>query len=296
MGGMRDGAARPRGTPARYAAPWKHERPGGCTARGVRSADESSSLEGLPAGVCDQVGWSPVTVYSQAHSELLPPLGHTGVEVAPVGAVGVSWLAGTMPASGANGVADLWLMLPRLGLAGSCQSDHGDRHYEVGIHEDHWGWAVRGMGRGGASGTVYVEVRQGWLEADGAQASRAVQCLIGSEGVGLRLSRLDLAADYPWHSPRPSDYWAARGGWVTRTHRASWLLTVDGAGGEKLTIGSRSSTRYLRVYLKPEREVVRHELECKAELARELGGAIASGQDPASLWAAECARLIRWSA
>jgi DNA relaxase NicK len=141
---------------------------------------------------------------------------------------------------------------------------------------------------GGARGTVYVEVRQSVWETGVPGDLEA--WLLGS----VRPTRIDLAVDgYGSDRPGPAALFRRLPAAETRTHRRSWVLTVDGDGGEKLTVGARSSDRYLRVYVKGAGRV-RHELELKGAIARGAAEALVAGGDRASLFSAEYGRIVRW--
>lgn len=216
-------------------------------------------------------------------SGVLPPLGPTGVEPE---IVSLGWFAGTAapddpPATG-------WGIVR--GLVGPSTLSPGNRHYSAGVRADDWSWQVLWAGRGGAAGTVYVEVRQGVWEAlppDGAAD------LAGRLLTAVRCSRLDLAGDVLLPCALPSDLFAARDRARTRTHRGGWELMVRGDGGQKLTVGSRTSERYLRVYVKDVR--VRHELELKGATGRAACAAILSGDSLRAVWGAEYSRLVEWA-
>jgi DNA relaxase NicK len=72
------------------------------------------------------------------------------------------------------------------------------------------------------------------------------------------------------------------------------VLTVDAAGGEKLTIGSRVSPRYGRIYLKDDPPRVRHELELKQDVAGQAWDLYRAGFDLGAIFAAEYGRLVEW--
>jgi hypothetical protein len=202
--------------------------------------------------------------------------------------VGLTWLAGTVLADGDPGQA--FRLAQAVGEA--CRSPGSvlasSRHYRRVVRADDWSWQVGGEGLGGAAGSVYIEARQGALERHGAP-----DALVGLVAPwGLRASRVDLAWDDPDWLAEPVTLFAARADAVTRTHRASWVLTVSASGEGKLTIGSRSSDRYGRVYVK--RPSVRWETETKGEAARALWEALASGTPTEALWAVEWDRLAHW--
>jgi DNA relaxase NicK len=169
------------------------------------------------------------------------------------------------------------------------QEGRGNRHYSTGHRADDWSAVVLWGGLGGAAGTVYVEVRQSLWEG-GCPPDLAPWLLER----GLRPSRVDLAADVRgagW--PGPSTLYRYLPAAETRTHRRTWELTLDWDGGEKLTVGARSSERYLRVYVKGD-QWVRHELELKQAAALRAADTLAVGGPLGPLFGSEYARLIRW--
>ena len=221
----------------------------------------------------------------ESNVALLPPFGNTGVE--PVN-VTVAWLAGTAVIWDAedHGAAIGWDLWRKIGgssiLAGS------NRHYDHGVRADDWGWQVMWAGRGGATGTVYCEIRQTRLEAaDGLALARQ---LISA---GIRASRLDLAGDdLRPDAPRPRTYFDARQTAWTRTHRDRWVFREDGTGRQTVNVGSGASERQARIYDHAP-GVLRHELELRGDVARSTAAALAVAA-PAALWAAEYGRLVRW--
>lgn len=226
-----------------------------------------------------------------ASTGLLPPISNTGVE--PLLTVNVGWLGGTYGAgSEVPAPPDPWQavrLLQSLWPGGSTQH-RGTTWYSKGVRHDAGLWVVLYEGVGTARGTVAVTVRQDATEGN----LRAVLAVLGS---GLRPSRLDLSADASGTSPRPRAYFDARNEARTRTRRAGWVYREDGAGLASLTVGSRSSERYLRVYDKPTaagQRRVRHELELKGDLAVAIARTLADGAEPAAAWATEYGRLVVW--
>jgi hypothetical protein len=219
---------------------------------------------------------------------VLPPLGPTGVEP---GLDRLGWLAGTLQVwDGGESDRDRGWALVRL-LPGPSTLDHRNRHYGTGVRADDWSWAVMWAGLGSAAGTVYAEVRQGHLDRLGPDEGLALAVDLASRG--LRPSRVDLAHDCDDSTARtPARLFALRASAWTRTHRGGWELSVRGDGGEKLTVGSRSSERYCRVYLRP--GVVRHELELKGATAAATIAALSAGCTIGDAWATEYGRLVRW--
>jgi len=202
--------------------------------------------------------------------------------------VSLSWLAGTTHHDDDRALGLRLSESLRPWCTGTSQESRGSRHYSKGHRADDWSWSVMWGGLGGASGTVYVEVRQSVWEC-GAPLTLALGLLSI-----LRPSRVDLAADVlgPGFAV-PSALFRALPAAETRTHRASWVLTVDGCGGEKLTVGARSSERYLRVYVKGA-NWVRHELELKGANAGAAADALRAGAAPAAIFSAEYGRVVRW--
>jgi len=58
-------------------------------------------------------------------------------------------------------------------------------------------------------------------------------------------------------------------------------------------VGARSSERYLRIYVKGD-DWIRHELEAKGQLARELSRQLQLGRAPRELFGPEYGRIVRW--
>lgn len=217
-----------------------------------------------------------------------PPYGHTGVEVAPAH---LSWFAGSaVTDSDADLGRDLSARLRALFPVGTSQGHTS--HYAKGHRADDWSWGVYWSGLGSARGTVYAEVRQGiWEGLADADAAALAATLTAT----VRPSRIDLAVDLRG-GPPPRWYWDRRALAESRTHRAGWSYTENGAGWQKVTVGARSSTRYLRVYTAASHAgSTRHELELKAETARAIAPSLGEWRDALpSGFAAEYGRLVRW--
>jgi hypothetical protein len=200
--------------------------------------------------------------------------------------VTVGWIGGTMR------VVDpptLGFDLARRLIPGGGMLAPGNRHYRSGVRAWDWSAQVLWGGSGSNADTVYVEVRQSAIEDRDDDGAPLVVSLVNA---GLRLSRLDLAGDAGAGSRRPSLFYGMCRAATTRTHRDGWELRQRPDGDERLTIGSRASERYLRIYVKG--DVVRHELEMKGKLAAATGAAVHAGQALGPLWEAEYGRLVRW--
>lgn len=231
----------------------------------------------------------------QGTTALLPTYSHTWVEPSEVT---LGWLAGTRTiwddAASESGherrVAwDLFAAVREV-APGPCTMTVRSTYYRQGFAFDDGSASVLYEGIGRAAGGVLLSLRQRLFERLGPDGSLALVRLLS---VGLHASRLDLAADGPAESLcHPSDLYSLLPAARSRSRRAHQVLTVDREGGEKLTIGSRASERYLRAYLKG--EWVRHELELKQGAAgRGLAG-ILGGVALVDVWAAEYGRLIEW--
>jgi len=212
----------------------------------------------------------------------------------------VAWLAGTWPPdwSGGSSPRDPWqaLRLVQSHWPGGTTQHSASTWYQRGVRADDGSYLLLWDGVGSARGSVALTVRQSALEDMGrAGRDAAVLALLGD---GLRPSRVDIAADARGSVPRPDTYFARlRAGHAsTRTRPASWVLTVNGHGLGTLTIGSRSSPRYGRIYDKPDELGwrVRHELECKADLAVAIGKRLLAGETAARIWSDEYGRLVQW--
>lgn len=223
--------------------------------------------------------------------EFRPPVSPTGVETEQVT---LGWLAGTASTDvghrGEQGHADRLVSRIRAVAPGVAVRWRGNRAYRDGICAPDWSWLVGWEGQGGAAGTVLVELRQSFFEARGISANTLAFGLCTD---GVRPSRIDLAGDVPEPATRPHE-WFDR--WDTaRSHvpSRSVVLQVQRDGPEKLSIGARGGERYLRIYDKPERGCVRHELELRGARSRAVG--LVLGMAPlAVLWAEQYAGFVRW--
>lgn len=231
-------------------------------------------------------------------TQVLPTLSHTWVEPS---AVTFGWLAGTQtvwvaadggPSSRDTERAVAWDLFAQLRDALPLPSTSTVRAtwYRRGFAADDLSYAVVFDGVGRAAGGVMVTVRQSMFERLGPERSGE---LVRSVAGGLHTSRLDLAADGPAADLMPpADLYALLPAARSRSRRASQVLTVDQSGGQKLTVGARSSGRYLRCYVKGDR--IRHELELKQAVAGAAMAAVLGGASLLNVWAAEYGRLIEW--
>lgn len=220
-----------------------------------------------------------------APNAFLPPIGNTGVETGPAH---LSWLQGTHRPEDEQAYA--WGQVQTLqGLTGvGTTLDGGDRHWSKGVRADDWSWLVRWGGLAPDNrGLVYVETRQSVWES--ATDPAALLALLSST---VRASRLDIASDVDV-GDRPAALFLRRDAAWTRTRRGSWTLIQRGDGGETLTIGSRTSDRYLRIYVK-RGDLIRHELELKRTAATAAADALVAGGAVAPVFRAEYGRIVRW--
>lgn len=229
-----------------------------------------------------------------ATTGLLPPFSHTGVEPS---AVSVGWWAGTREIwdggqSGDGEQAAAWDLFRRVQAIAPGGSNLRARSqwYQRSFSRDDGTATVYYAGVGSARGSIMLTLRQSWFESVPALAVADLLGLVQ----GLRVSRLDLAADVSGDrrlTPRTlyGQLPAAR----SRSRPANRVLTVAWDGAEKLTIGSRASDRYLRIYVKGER--VRHEVECKGDVARAAWAAIAAGAGLESVWRDQYGRVVEWA-
>lgn len=219
---------------------------------------------------------------------LLPTISHTWVEPSQVS---VGWLAWTR--SGLEAAADragAWDVFSRLAdlLPGPSNLNSRSQWYQRSFARDDGAATVYYDGVGRARGSLMVSVRQSWFE----QAGDLVDQLAGLVGDG-HVSRLDLAADdtAPDRSS-PRNLYDLLPTARSRSRLAHRSLTLTGDGGQKLTIGSRASARYARIYVKGDR--VRHEIELKQDAAGAAWGALVAGSAVAETWAREYGRLVAW--
>jgi hypothetical protein len=134
-----------------------------------------------------------------------------------------------------------------------------------------------------------VSIRQSWFE----QCHGDPVPLVGGMTAGWHVSRLDLAADARTADrSTPSHLYSMLPTARSRSRAEHRVLQTDWAGNEKLTIGSRVSPRYARIYVKGER--VRHEVELKQGAAGGAWARLLAGATPMGVWAEEYGRLVRW--
>ena len=231
---------------------------------------------------------------------VLPTNSHTWVEPSDVT---VGWWSGTTHPGEWDGdtpedratlpdVRAAWSMFSDLQarLPGPTNSLVRSKWYGRGWGRDDGAMQVFYAGVGRARGSVMLSARQSWWEQADAPDLIA---WFGALTRGWHVSRLDLAADdrAPDHlTPRALyDRLPAARSRSRPEHRA---LTTDWAGNEKLTIGSRASARYGRIYVKGER--VRHELELKQDVAGRAWVQLTNGVSVPRVWADEYRRLVEW--
>ena len=224
---------------------------------------------------------------------VLPTNSHTWVEPSRVT---VGWWAGTRSVwadegGSDNGRAIAWDLFSRLAalLPGPSNMNARSQWYQRSFGRDDGAATVYYDGVGRARGGVMLSVRQSWFEQSAGNAGT-----IGPLVDGWHVSRLDLAADDT--DPNrclPSDLYALLPAARSRSRPEHRALTISADGAQKLTIGSRASGRYARIYVKDER--VRHEIELKQGYAGEAWSALRTGdQTIAAVWADQYGRLVRW--
>jgi len=146
-----------------------------------------------------------------------------------------------------------------------------------------------GVGR--ARGSVMLSIRQSWFEQLPGDPVPSIAPML----TGWHVSRVDLAADTPADTALPpAELYARLPTARSRSRSAHRVLTMAWDGAQKLTIGSRASERYVRVYIKGDR--IRHELEMKGVAAGDAWAALAGGATPARVWTAEYGRVVQWRA
>ena len=120
---------------------------------------------------------------------------------------------------------------------------------------------------------VLVDIPGTACEALGLAELRALHLALG-----LQLTRADLAFDGVGFTPRDAAGWVREGNVRCRSQKRKFIEDLGGKGdGETLTLGSRSSTRFLRIY--DGRGFTRVELELKEEAARGFGRILAADLD-----------------
>jgi hypothetical protein len=155
---------------------------------------------------------------------------------------------------------------------------------------DDGSYAVLYDGIGRAAGGVMLTVRQSTFE----RLAEASWAILEALTAGMHTSRLDIAADVLSGELRPTDFFRMLPAARTRSRREHWVLTLNGVGEEKLTIGSRMSARYVRIYTTAKRDGVRHELELKQECGGSAVASLRSGAAIGAVWAQEYGRLVQW--
>lgn len=232
----------------------------------------------------DESNPAPQGLPGAADITFLPPFTNRGVES---GGVSVAWLQASRPAED-DRVAAMRLAMD---LGGPSATGRPIPHYERAIRSDRGLWTVGYCGQGDARGTVAVTLRQSWWEAVGDPGPWLVRLLTVD---GFHASRVDLAGDdLRPDAPRPRAYFDRRALAWTRTHRDRWVYREDGAGRQTLNVGAGTSDRQARIYDHAP-GCLRHELELRRDVARAAGAALAAGERPAVVWAAEYGRLVRW--
>lgn len=120
---------------------------------------------------------------------------------------------------------------------------------------------------------VLVDIPGTACEALGLAELRALHVALG-----LQLTRADLAFDDVGFTPRDAAEWVREGNVRCRSQKRKFIEDLGGKGdGETLTLGSRSSSRFLRIY--DGRGFTRVELELKEEAARGFGAILAAELD-----------------
>lgn len=230
----------------------------------------------------------------KATTGVLPTRSHTWVEPS---SVTLGWLAGTRQVwQSTEGPADeraaAWDAFARIRDRYPQPNNMNARttYYRRGFAMDDGCAAVLYDGIGRAAGGVMVTLRQGLFEQLGPESSWA---LVVELLPGMHVSRLDLAADASGSDClSPAVLFGLLPAARSRSRLDNRVLTVDAAGGEKLTIGSRASERYLRVYVKGDR--IRHEVELKQATAGAAMVRLAAGEPIPKVWAEEYGRIVAW--
>lgn len=224
-----------------------------------------------------------------ATAPVLPPISHTGVEPSQVT---LGWWAGTRQVwDGESDQSLAWAVFSGLGdiVPGGSNLNSRSQWYQRSFARDDAAATVYYGGIGDARGTVMLSIRQSWFEQGPEDPVDALRLLLAN----WRTSRVDLAADVT-HPDRltPATLYDRLPAARSRSRPANRVLTCDWSGGQKLTLGSRSSDRYVRVYAKGER--VRHEIELKRAPATEAWSALLAGASPRAVWAEQYGRVVEW--
>jgi hypothetical protein len=163
--------------------------------------------------------------------------------------------------------------------------------YGRGLGRDDGSAAVYFDGIAGARGTVMLVLRGGFFERLGQLPPDELRALCA----GFECRRVDLAADlYDADGLSPADLYARLPAARLRSRPANQQLQMNRAGGQTLTLGARVSALYVRIYVKADPERVRHEVECKDDLAPVVWGRLLAGDDPAVVWADVYGRAVLW--
>lgn len=231
---------------------------------------------------------------TEPNTALLPTRSHTWVEPS---SVSWGWLAGTRPiwsqTTGPDSErAAAWDVFARLRDVFELPSNSNARSqwYRRGFAFDDGTAAVFWDGVGAAGGGLMLTVRQSAFERLGSADADA---LVRSLAPGLHVSRIDLAADAATSDRlTPTALYDLLPAARSRSRPAHRTLTISADGAEKLTINSRASQRYLRIYVKG--DVVRHEIELKQAAAADAMQRLLGGVSLQRVWAAEYLRVVSW--
>lgn len=219
---------------------------------------------------------------------LLPTISHTWVEPS---AVTIGWWAGTRTVwDDDRGRAAAWDLFRRLEdiHPGGSNMNARSQWYQRAFSRDDGAATVYYDGVGRARDGIMASVRQSWFEQSGL-GPEAIMPLVD----GWHVSRLDLAADAATDDRLPpADLYARLPAARSRSRPEHRTLTISADGAQKLTIGSRASGRYARIYVKGER--VRHEVELKQGYAGEAWQELRGGRSIVAVWADQYGRLVRW--
>lgn len=162
----------------------------------------------------------------------------------------------------------------------------GRGYYGKGAHLDDWSTVVSWDGRGGAKGTVSVDLRQGACEHVPAKdlTDRFSQ---------LTAARIDLAGDDYGARARPRDLMHGLLSHRIRSHvkKANRRLYFQADGTTGLELGAATSDRSLRCYDKLERHSVRTEVRLRRDYAAEVWALACAGWALGPLWLREVLRL-----
>jgi DNA relaxase NicK len=198
------------------------------------------------------------------------------------GGIGIGWMQGT------TRTASLAAVLDALG------AEFGEVETRArGLQWYSKSWAIGTAGvvvgawprsKSSPPGELFVIVPQGALDALGWAGQMRVLALL-EDGLGVRLSRLDVYRDDLARHADPADVLAAVEAGNTRSRVKAWKVYRDSAGGMTTYLGSRTGEFMVRVYRKwvearDDAQGVRWEAEAKGERAPLVAALLRAAAEP----------------